>query len=203
MANRRKFIAGLGALATGSAAAVGTGALETSASERTVNVNVAADSSGFVEIAAENSTYASGTSDGQLELDFNSDSGLGVIAGDAQGLNPDSTFTFEEVFSVRNGAGQGDLYVVIEATGFELENIELTAEGSEADDISGGTSLRAEDYSDTANVPKLVQPDKVDVDMTIETKDDGTTGNVGGTLTIHAATGGNQAKLSDVLGSDS
>lgn len=74
-------------MVSGSAAAVGTGAFETASADRTVNVNVAADSSGFVEISALNETYASGTSDGELELDFNSESGLGVFDGDAEGLN--------------------------------------------------------------------------------------------------------------------
>ncbi|MGM0718815.1 MAG: hypothetical protein ACQET5_16965 [Halobacteriota archaeon] len=201
MANRRKFITGLGALATGSAAAVGTGAFETSASERTVNVNVAADSSGFVEISAQNETYASGTDDGELELNFNGDSDLGIFDGDAQGLNADSTFTFGEVFRVANISGTGDMRVVIEADGFDLEDIELTAAGT-GNSLSEGTSLRAEDYSDVNNLPKLFQPGQVNVDMTIETKDDETTGDVGGTLTIYAATGGNRDKLADVVESE-
>ncbi|EMA62237.1 hypothetical protein C470_06081 [Halorubrum distributum JCM 13561] len=96
-------------------------------------------------------------------------------------------------------ASQGDERVVIEASGFNLENLELTAEGTEATAISAGTSLLAEDYSDVDNLPKLVQPDAVDVDVTIETKDDSTMGAVGGTLTIHVATGGNRDELSDVL----
>lgn len=200
---RRKFVIGLGALAAGSSAAVGTGAFTTATAERTVDVNVAADSSGFVEISAQNETYASGTDDGQLELDFNSDSELGIFGGDAQGLNADSTFNFSEVFRIANISGTGDMRVVIEAEGFNLENLELTAAGTEALDISEGTSLRAEDYSDVNNLPKLVQPDSVDVDITIETKSDDTMGEVGGTLTIHAATGGNRDDLSGVLESDS
>jgi hypothetical protein len=203
MPKRRKFIAGLGAFAVGSAAAVGTGAFETASAERTVNANVAADSSGFVEITALNNTYASGTGDGQLEINLNSSSNIGIFDGDGEGLNPNTTFTIEEVFRVANIAGQGDMRVIVEADGFDLENLELTAEGSEAKDIAGGTSLRAEDYNDVDNLPKLVQPDAVDIDMTVETKDDSTMGNVGGTLTIHAATGGNRAELSDVLSSGS
>jgi hypothetical protein len=176
---------------------MGTGAFTTSSSERTMNVNVAADSSGYVKITALNSTYAEETSDGQLELNFNSEN-VGVFDGEAQGLNPDSTFNFDEVFRVTNKAALGDMRVVIEASGFDLEDLELTAAGGEADDISEGTSLRAADYSDVDNLPKLVQPDAVDVDMTIETNDT-TNNSAGGTLTIHAATGGNRDDLSDVL----
>lgn len=199
MVKRRKVLIGLGSLAAGGAATMGTGAFTTSSTERTMNVNVAADASGFVEILAQNDTYASGTDDGQLELNFNSHSGLGIFDGDAKGLNPDSTFNFPEVFKIGNVAGKGDLRVIIEASGFNLASLELTADGDDSTGISAGTSLRAQDYSDVDNLPKLVQPDEVDVDVTIETKDDSTTGDVGGTLTIHAATGGNRDELSDVL----
>jgi hypothetical protein len=207
---RRKFIAGMGSLAAAGAAGIGTGAFTTSSSARTVDVNVASDSNGFVEISAQNETYASGTDDGQLELDFNSDSGLGIYDGDAQGLNPDSTFNFSEVFRVANISGTGDMRVVVEAEGFDLERLELTDSASESNDhstfynsdeqyVDGNLSLRAEDHDSPNTLPKLDQPDHIDVDMTIETKDDDTTGNVGGTLTIYAATGGNRDKLSDVV----
>ena len=89
--------------------------------------------------------------------------------------------------------------MIIEAEGFDLEALELTADGDSALSIAEGTSLRAKDYSDVNALPKLVQPDSVDVDITIETKDDSTTGAVGGTLTIHFATGGNRDELADVL----
>jgi len=199
--DRRKFIAGLGSLTAAGAAGIGTGAFTTSSSARTMDVNVAADSSGFVGISAQNEKYASGTDDGQLELNFNSDSDLGIFPGDAQGLNPASTFNFPEVFRVSNVSGTGDMRVVIEAEGFDLEDLELTAAGT-GNSLSEGTSLRAEDYSDVNNLPKLFQPGQVNVDMKIETKDDDTTGDVGGTLTIHVATGGNRDKLEDVLESE-
>lgn len=196
---RRKYLLALGSLAAGGAAAMGTGAFTKSSSTRSMDVDVAADSSGFVEISALNENYASGTSDGQLELDFGGDSGLGIFDGDAQGVNPDSTFDFDEVFRIANVSGTGDMRIVVVAEGFDLAGLELTADGQNAIDISAGTSLRARDYSDVDDLPKLVQPDAVDVDVTIETKDDSTMGDVGGTLTIHTATGGNRDELSDVL----
>ena len=196
---RRKFAIGMGALATGSSAAIGTGAFTTAEADRNVNVNVASDSSGFVELTAQNETYASGTDGGELVLNFNGDSGIGIFDGDGEGLNPNTEFNFENVFRVANIAGQGDMRVVIEANGFDLDTLELTGSGDEALDIAEGTSLRAKDYSDVDNLPKLVQPDAVDVDMTIETN--GSTGSVGGTLVIHAATGGNRDQLSDVVSS--
>jgi hypothetical protein len=201
MPKRRKFVIGLGALATGTSAAVGSGAFETAAADRTVNVDVASDSSGFVEITGQNERYASGTGDGQLELNFNGDAlDGGSIIGpvDDKGLNPNTEYTFSEVFRVANIGGTGDMRVVIEANGFNLENLEITAAGTQGN-VSEGTSLKVEDYSNVDNLPKLFQPGSVNVDMTIETKNDSTMGNVGGTLTIHAATGGNRSELSDVL----
>jgi hypothetical protein len=199
--DRRKFLIGMGSLTAGSAAAMGTGAFTTASSARTVSVNVAADSSGFVEITALNGTYASGTGDGQLELNFNENSGLGIFDGDAEGLNPDSTFNFAEVFRIANISGTGDARVVIEARGFEnLESLELTADGDNAIAMDAGTSLLAGDYDDVDNLPKLVQPDAVDVDITIETKPASEfTGTIEGELVIHFATGGNRDKLADVV----
>lgn len=198
---RRKFVLGLGALAAGGAAAVGSGAFSTAESDRAVNVNVAADAGGFVEITAQDERYASGTDDGQLRLDFNEDSDLGVFDGDAQGVNPASTYNFLEIFQIANVSGTGDARVVIEATDFDdLESLELTANGSEALGIDEGTSLRAKDYDDVDNLPTLVEPDAVLVDIEMETKHaDDFTGEIDGELTIQFATEGNRDELSDVL----
>jgi hypothetical protein len=196
---RRKLLAGLGSLAAGGAAVMGTGAFETAEINRDVSVNVAADSAGFVEIQALNEKYASGTGDGELALDFNSDSDLGIFDGDAQGLNPDSVYEFPEVFKIANVSGTGDARVAVDVSGFQdgvIENVELTAAGSSALEISEGTSLRAADYDDVDALPKLVQPDSVDVDVEIETQSD-VTGAVSGTFTILFATGGNREELSD------
>lgn len=195
--DRRKFLIGAGSLAAGGAAAMGSGAFTTAEADRTVSVNVAADSSGFVEIEALSSNYASGTGEGQLELDFNSDSGLGTFDGQGKGLNADSVFNFSEVFAVRN-IGQGDGYFIIEISDFNVESIELTAAGT-GNSLSEGTSLRAADYTDPNNTPKLLQPGDANVDITIETKGDDTTGPVGGTFTIHFANGTNRTEFSDIL----
>jgi hypothetical protein len=194
---RRNYLIGLGSLAAGSAAAVGTGAFTSASAERTVNVNVAADASGFLEVQAMNDTYASGTDDGQLELNFNADSGTGVFDGDAEGLNPNTAFDFAEVFKIANVAGLPDRRAPMEASGPDPARVSLAAAGTSASDIEAGTSLRVADYDSVDSLPKLVQPDSVDVDVTMETGDD--TGAAGGTLTVHAATGGNRDELSDLL----
>jgi len=88
MANRRKFIAGLGALATGSAAAMGTGAFSQVTADRTVSVSVAGDGAAYLDLNPV-SEYASISSGGELTLDFGN-------------LNQDSDFRFYDVFQVTN-----------------------------------------------------------------------------------------------------
>jgi hypothetical protein len=182
---RRNLLIGIGSIAAGSAATLGTGAFTTVSAERTTQVNVAADSSGYVGISA-NGPYASGTGDGQLELDFSSSNSQGVF-GDGEGLNPDSEYHFDNVFQVANQGPGGDVRVICTTSGFNLENLEIEAVGGTGLQ-SNPKSLLAKDYDDSINAPKLVEPDSFTVDMTIETKGS-TDGDAGGTITIHAARG--------------
>ena len=83
---RRKFIIGAGALATGSAAAVGTGAFSAAEADRAVEVDVVNDEAGLLGIEAGlDSDFVSGTGDGQLEIAVPDSPG-------AEGLNDDSRF---------------------------------------------------------------------------------------------------------------
>jgi hypothetical protein len=105
---RRKFVVGLGALATGSAAATGTGALTSTQADRTVNVNVANDGNAYLGLAApdslKNGEYAKDASEGssQLTLNFNGDAS---ISGSGTGINEDAVSEFDQVFQILN---QGD-----------------------------------------------------------------------------------------------
>ena len=95
MTNRRKFLAGLGALASGSAAAVGTGAFTSTAATRSVSVDVAGDSNAFLGIEPGDSPYAY-TENGQLVLDFDGSE----VSGD--GVNTDAFTKFNSLFTVTN-----------------------------------------------------------------------------------------------------
>ena len=88
MASRRKFIAGLGALVSGSAAAMGTGAFSQATADRTVNVSVAGDGAAYLDLNPV-SEYANISSGGELTLNFGE-------------LNQDSDFRFYDVFQVSN-----------------------------------------------------------------------------------------------------
>lgn len=179
---RRKFVIGAGALFAGSAAAIGTGAFETMRTgDRTAEVKVASDSTAYVELHPE-SQYAEETNDGKLRLFFNDEQG--IFDG---GVNPDSTYNFDEVFSVAADHVFGDTYFYIEAKNFDA-NVEFYA------DDDGNNTDPGANLMDPNDPFKLVQPDEVGVDMVVE----GTSSpnpTAGGVIVIHAASGGNQGQL--------
>lgn len=118
MVKRRKMLIGMGALAAGSAAGVGTGAFsQATVRDRNVNVAIAEDDEGFLGLdtnyeGLSNSEYARQTEDGELELIFNSDAGQpggGFLNAGAEGLNPDSRYYFDGVFAIEH-AGEFDNY---------------------------------------------------------------------------------------------
>jgi hypothetical protein len=83
---RRKFVIGMGALASGAAASVGTGAFTAmQADGREANINVVSDENALIGLEAGTTDLVTGTSDGQLAINFNLDEG-----GD--GVNPNSTY---------------------------------------------------------------------------------------------------------------
>ena len=116
MANRRKFIAGLGALATGSAAAMGTGAFTSVRAERNINVAVAGDHEAYLALDASVSNYAEETGN-TLALQFDgSNSGQ-----NGEGLNANADTTFQNVMRIEN---QGT-----ETVRLQLANDEAAAGG--------------------------------------------------------------------------
>lgn len=186
MVKRRKFLIGAGALFSGSAAAMGTGAFTTMTSgERATEVKVASDSTAYVELHAD-SKYAEETEDGKLRLFFNDSQG--IFEG---GVNPDSTYNFEDVFTVAADHTSGDTYFYIEMKNFEAD-VEFTAG---ADGWNDGFHIQEGDsLTDSTDPATLVQPEEIPVDMTIE----GTSSSnptAGGQIVLHAASGGNQDDL--------
>lgn len=112
MTNRRKFLAGLGALASGTAAAVGTGAFSTVTANRAVSVSVADDSDSYLRLNPgsdnDNSAYADG-SGAQVSLDFTSDNSTG--AG-GSGINQGALTEIFDIFDVENQGTQNAIVYV-------------------------------------------------------------------------------------------
>ena len=79
---RRKFIIGAGALATGSSAAIGTGAFTTaSLQDRSVSVSVADDSNAQIALSAGDNPDISADENGELEINLTGENGEGVNIG--------------------------------------------------------------------------------------------------------------------------
>ena len=92
---RRKFVVGLGSLAAGGAAAMGTGAISVTNFDRALDAEVVGDASAYLGLDASISEYASQTGK-ELALEFGSNSEGG------DGLNKDSDTEFRNVFKVVN-----------------------------------------------------------------------------------------------------
>lgn len=109
MTNRRKFITGLGALAAGSAAAVGTGAFTSVSASRSVDVAVADDADALLRVIPDkrggsetpNAQEYVDTSDGTVSLDF-----TGTDSG-ATGINDEATTTIDDILTIENQGTQG------------------------------------------------------------------------------------------------
>lgn len=109
--DRRRFIASLGALTAGGAAAVGTGAFSNVEAARDVSVTVSGDASAFLKIApgtpdgvpdSGNGDYVTGASDGALGLDMTSTNGN--VGG--SGVNTNAITNFLGVFHIENQGTQ-------------------------------------------------------------------------------------------------
>jgi hypothetical protein len=95
---RRKFLLGMGAVAAGGAAALGTGAFEGAyiAAERTMAVNVVGDRAAYLRLV-DVSSYASYESSGE---------GPGKLRVNLGRLNPDADTRLDDVFRVQNTSGR-------------------------------------------------------------------------------------------------
>jgi len=106
--DRRKFVIGMGSLAAGGAAAMGTGAFASVEATRSVSVNVAGDGSAYLGLE-DTSPYAE-TNGKQMELNFANNGNGG------SGINADSVSTFDGVFRMVNN-GPEDLDITIDKSG--------------------------------------------------------------------------------------
>jgi len=110
---RRKFVIGAGALLSGSAAAVGTGALSEADIDRTATGEIVGDSTAYIKLRSygENSEFSSIES-GQLVLDFAKETSSPGPT-DGQGLNADSVNHFDGVFRIaaQDNGGAFDVWL--------------------------------------------------------------------------------------------
>ena len=123
--NRRKYLAALGVLGSGTAAAMGTGAFTSVSASRDVSVSVADDTNGYLGLSAspnENGEFASvdtsSGGDGEIALDF------GASDGGGSGVGLNSTYNFDDVFRIEN-QGTQTIYVWANFSGEDLDDDDI------------------------------------------------------------------------------
>jgi len=125
---RRKFVIGMGALASGSAAAVGTGAFSSQLAERNVSVDVVDDAESLLSL--QPGEYAE-LNDDTLSIDFTT-----TDEESETGLSPNATMFFRDVFTIKN---QTDNDILIQVSSEDdLENVDGVEEAIIFEDEAGG-----------------------------------------------------------------
>ena len=139
MTSRRKFIAGLGALASGSAAAVGTGAFTSVSANRDLSVAVADDADALLSIddidGSENSDYVDVSGNAvsiSITTDIDDDGNT-----EGAGLNNNATTKIKDLLRIKN---QGTQNVYVYAKGMPTSpDVKLGSQASSDFQNMGGT----------------------------------------------------------------
>jgi hypothetical protein len=113
---RRKFLVGMGSLAAGGAAAMGTGAFSATAAERDLSVEIADDDEAYLTFDTDlgnspdnNYEYAQ-VSEEEMSISFSTNNAGG------EGVNPNSVNYFDDVFALIN-KGTEPLSIWVELNG--------------------------------------------------------------------------------------
>lgn len=128
--NRRSVIAGLGALSTGTVAAIGSGAFSSAEAERSVSVELADDAAAYLALESD-STYAEVNQEGLLELDFGK-----AVSGGGEHVGENSSYFFgsgspdRNVFTVQNqGANEVEVSPQYQVLRFDSNGNEVSSGG--------------------------------------------------------------------------
>ncbi len=137
---RRKFVIGLGALASGTAAAVGTGAFSSVTATRDIDVEVADDSSAYLGLrgaGGANSDYV--TEDGTDEtLTIDLSSSNDDVAGGGEGVNPNAVTQIDDLFEISNqGAQEVSVSLTKDGDNADLVSFYSANEAYDGDSLSG------------------------------------------------------------------
>jgi hypothetical protein len=186
---RRNLLIGMGSLAAGSAATLGTGAFTSVQAERAVSVETTGDASAFLGLDATNATngaYASKTGgDGQLQInigDLSDSSRDRTVEAGGSGVNKNAITIIKDIFMLRNQGTQtvkvrfnpikdeGDLNLASEPPGNIQPNkdkayIWFNEDGDDSDDVT--ISNYANPHTATLDVGE-----QVEVDMAIQLEGD-------------------------------
>ncbi|WP_226011692.1 DUF1102 domain-containing protein [Halomicrobium salinisoli] len=136
---RRKFIATVGSLAAGSAAAVGTGAFTSVTASRDVDVEVADDASAYLRLQGAGGPNAEYVTDdgngGTLAIDLSSNN---ATSAGGQGVNLDAITQIDELFVVEN-QGTQEVEVTIDKNGSHSDLVEFHTTTDYNDEIGSSS----------------------------------------------------------------
>lgn len=164
---RRKFVIGVGALASGTAAAVGTGAFSSVTAARNVDVRVASDANAYLRLEGAGGPNADYVEDdgtnGTLSIALDS---TNPPTGGGQGVNPDAVTEIDYLFIVEN-QGTQEVDVDIDKFGNNAGLVEFwaTNDDTQSDPYSSGERLDG-----SGNAVTLGTGDNVYVSIKVDTK---------------------------------
>jgi len=103
---RRNFIAGLGFLTTGSAAAMGTGAFTSISANRNVSVSVSPDSKAYLQLKTLDTPNSAKFVDGSSGRSDTLSVSIGKNDAGGMGVNEQAETYFDDLFSITNQGSQ-------------------------------------------------------------------------------------------------
>jgi len=119
---RRKFVVGLGSLAAGGAAAMGSGAFSTASANRNIGVQVRSDTNAYLGLSGD-PDYTAETN-GTLEINFDGN-------GQGSGINGNADTEFTDLLTVSNqGTELVLVWIDLNALNAEIGPNSGTADGS-------------------------------------------------------------------------
>jgi hypothetical protein len=140
--NRRRFLVGAGTLMGGGGAILGTGAFTSIEADRHATVAVAREDEAFLTIEPSmgqpNASFATQNSSNGNEIGLDFDDVAGTTSG-SEGVGPDSTYEFDDVFRVYN-AGTQEVYV-------DIDSVTINFSGSADLEFIAGSSRTTIDGS--------------------------------------------------------
>lgn len=149
---RRKFLVGMGSLAAGAAATMGTGAFNEVQAHRTVSLEAAADANAYLGFDASPSEYAQMAGGSPKTLVLNFDSANATPDG-GEGVNAHATTQFLHLFDIINqGTQTVGIQIDTDALNAALDSYNSGAQFHFFVGEHGGPSLDTYDKSDMASV---------------------------------------------------
>ena len=184
--NRRNVLIGLGAVAAGGGAVLGTGAFSQVEASRTVTVDTVGDSDAFLGVSVKGDYATDGSSGNAVQIDLE-----GSSASD--GFNDDAITDVNGILTLSNNAADGNSITV----GFDDGTGSQTASKTVVVETDGSNNVLTEVEfnlaSDDGNGSKSLSTtsDTVDVNATVRTgsettESSSTSDKTEGTLTLIA-----------------